>query len=300
MDNQTDQNQTLVAPASQPINASQPSSPKFLMLIIVALIAALFASAGTYLALKQSNLPTQNVVQIAPSPTPTPDPTADWNIYTNQKYGYSVKYPDNLATNEDNTYYNIVNFTAKGSPSGTFPSFYFSVIADTFTSANAAAYNYLTADWINNFYSMNPGDTKQSNGTTIFTKLTDITVAGQNAIVIEADTKGDAAKQRRVYLKKNGYVYMLANFYQNSSELDNFQTFLSTFKFTDSSIGQGCVIGGCSGQLCTEEENDRIVSTCEWKEEYACYSTAKCEKQTNGKCDWTLTDGLKSCLQNNK
>ena len=30
----------------------------------------------------------------APCPTPTPDPTANWETYTNQKYKYTLKYPD--------------------------------------------------------------------------------------------------------------------------------------------------------------------------------------------------------------
>jgi len=28
--------------------------------------------------------------------TPTPDPTANWKIYTNTKYGYSIKYPEDM------------------------------------------------------------------------------------------------------------------------------------------------------------------------------------------------------------
>lgn len=36
----------------------------------------------------------------APTPltaTPTPNFTADWQIYTNDKYGYEVKYPENYS-----------------------------------------------------------------------------------------------------------------------------------------------------------------------------------------------------------
>ncbi len=59
----------------------------------------------------------------------------------------------------------------------------------------------------------------------------------------------------------------------------------------------GCVIGGCSGQLCIEEGDDG-VSTCEFREEYACYGSASCERQADGQCGWTQTDELTSCLQN--
>lgn len=58
-----------------------------------------------------------------------------------------------------------------------------------------------------------------------------------------------------------------------------------------------CVPAGCSGQLCVDaDEAGNIVTTCEWREEYGCYDTATCERQTNGECDWTQTPELTSCL----
>jgi hypothetical protein len=56
---------------------------------------------------------------------------------------------------------------------------------------------------------------------------------------------------------------------------------------------KGCVKGGCSGQVCADEP---LVSTCEWRPEYACYKTATCERQADGKCGWTKTAALTSCL----
>ncbi len=57
-----------------------------------------------------------------------------------------------------------------------------------------------------------------------------------------------------------------------------------------------CYKGGCSGQLCTD--NPDIVSTCEYREEYACYQSAVCERQSNGQCGWTETPALQMCLRN--
>jgi hypothetical protein len=56
----------------------------------------------------------------------------------------------------------------------------------------------------------------------------------------------------------------------------------------------GCYIGGCSSQICSDQPD--AVSTCEFREEYACYRTAKCERQTNGQCGWTQTTALTMCL----
>ena len=55
-----------------------------------------------------------------------------------------------------------------------------------------------------------------------------------------------------------------------------------------------CVVSGCSGQICSDTQ---MVSTCEWRAEYACYQTAKCEAQPSGECGWTQTPELTSCVQ---
>lgn len=61
-------------------------------------------------------------------------------------------------------------------------------------------------------------------------------------------------------------------------------------------VDQSCYVGGCSGQVCSDQEG--VISTCEWREEYACYSDAKCEVQADGNCGWTQTAELSACLGN--
>jgi eight-cysteine-cluster-containing protein len=61
--------------------------------------------------------------------------------------------------------------------------------------------------------------------------------------------------------------------------------------------GSGCIRTGCSGHVCTDASNGPLISTCEWREEYACYKTAKCEKQSNGQCGWTPSESLQGCLK---
>lgn len=58
-----------------------------------------------------------------------------------------------------------------------------------------------------------------------------------------------------------------------------------------------CFVGGCSSQVCSEREG--VITTCEWRAQYACYKQASCERQDNGKCGWTQTDALTSCLAGN-
>ena len=55
-----------------------------------------------------------------------------------------------------------------------------------------------------------------------------------------------------------------------------------------------CYVGGCSSELCSDQPG--MVSTCIYKEEFACYKTATCERQTSGQCGWTQTTELNACL----
>lgn len=58
-------------------------------------------------------------------------------------------------------------------------------------------------------------------------------------------------------------------------------------------VSNGCVISGCSSQVCSSEE---VTTDCMYREEYSCYQKAKCERQQNGKCEWTLTADINACL----
>ncbi len=55
----------------------------------------------------------------------------------------------------------------------------------------------------------------------------------------------------------------------------------------------GCLITGCSAQICGEEE---VITTCEYRDEYACYSNAKCGRQADGECGWTMDENVRECL----
>lgn len=63
---------------------------------------------------------------------------------------------------------------------------------------------------------------------------------------------------------------------------------------TPTPVAKECFKGGCSRQLCTDSPD--MVSTCEWRDEYACYQSATCEQQSSGECGWTMTDTLNQCL----
>lgn len=62
-------------------------------------------------------------------------------------------------------------------------------------------------------------------------------------------------------------------------------------------VSDECKVSGCNGELCIGI-NESIASTCVWQEQFACYQEAstRCEIQTSGKCGWTKTPELSSCL----
>ncbi len=60
-----------------------------------------------------------------------------------------------------------------------------------------------------------------------------------------------------------------------------------------------CLPAGCSGTICAKAEDAaNIVTTCEFRAEYACYPLTKCEVQSDGACGWTETSKFKACLSN--
>jgi len=59
---------------------------------------------------------------------------------------------------------------------------------------------------------------------------------------------------------------------------------------------KACIRSGCSGAVCVEPGHE-VMTTCEWREAYACYRTAACERQRDGRCGWTMTPALQACLK---
>jgi len=54
-----------------------------------------------------------------------------------------------------------------------------------------------------------------------------------------------------------------------------------------------CIKTGCSSQVCSDHD---VITTCEFRPEYACYQKASCERQTDGNCGFTKTRELTACL----
>ncbi len=80
---------------------------------------------------------------------------------------------------------------------------------------------------------------------------------------------------------------------------DDDDDYYSNDGYYDDDDRYDCVIRGCNSQLCVDERNSNVNTSCQWQPEYACYAlhNARCERQNNGYCSWTKTNALDQCIE---
>lgn len=85
-------------------------------------------------------------------------------------------------------------------------------------------------------------------------------------------------------VSKNASLWVPVRFQETNSSGNSFLT---------PPNGRECRKTGCSGQICSDTD---LVTTCEYREAYACFQNARCERQANGECGFTQTEELSTCL----
>lgn len=227
--------------------------------------------------------------------------------YSNQNLGFTFKYPAGLSVNEDSE----EQFDKRGNGNfrknftgyvGYEPGKFLGavVVLDKTNGYDTNPFtiwvfnndNYLTIEqWYQQYwyYPFIWGDFTYTGKTTLAPK-DEATVSGQMAKSGVIDYQ--PGKPKFIYISKDKKMYLFRIIGEIGDKI------LSSFKLlkAETKNAGGCQVGGCSGQLCIEK-SDRGISTCEWKEEYACYKGARCERQADGKCGWTKTEELTQCLK---
>ncbi len=56
-----------------------------------------------------------------------------------------------------------------------------------------------------------------------------------------------------------------------------------------------CIVGGCSGQLCSPKTSEPAFTTCEWQESYKCYKQTTCNC-IDYVCQWKENPEFRQCL----
>ena len=108
------------------------------------------------------------------------------------------------------------------------------------------------------------GDNKKSVGSSAMTGPEGLIVAGNNVPVRGPGGSSQELKATQVYARAQAESAM-----------------------------KPCKKSGCSSQVCSDHN---VITTCEWRPEYACYQKATCERQADGNCGFTKTRELTSCL----
>ncbi len=101
MDPQVPAQNTPITPPTEPITPSIPVQSKnnWLILVIFLVVGILVGIGG--LLVYQKYFAVKPIAVASPTPVVTADPTADWKTYTNTKYNYSFKYPENYSVGQN-------------------------------------------------------------------------------------------------------------------------------------------------------------------------------------------------------
>jgi len=277
----------------------------FIQILIIIIVLLVLVGGGLYFFQSQQ--------KDKPSPTPQYDTYNNYDnykqslrdkslkIYSNQNLGFSFKYHKDLTVREDSE----EEFNKRGN--GDFRKNFKGYVAYE-PGKLLGAVVVLEKD---NDYDTNPFTVwvfNNDNNLTIeqwyqqywyypfvwgdFTPKGKIELAPKNEATISGQMGKSGVidyqegKPKFVYLSNNNKMYLFRIIGQGDQILPNFK-FLNQEK-------ADCKVTGCSGQICSDED---AITTCEWQEQYACYKTAKCERQADGECGWTKTDQLTKCLQ---
>ncbi len=103
----------------QPTISPTPPAPKPSILLAVLSIFLCISLAGIGLLAYQNMQLQKQIISLQSQPTPTPlpaetlvkegDPTANWKTYTNSKYNFTFKYPDNKRVVFDTIGYGVLS-----------------------------------------------------------------------------------------------------------------------------------------------------------------------------------------------
>lgn len=211
------------------VTPTTPTQSSRLPLILMTILFLLAASAAAYFYLQSRSVaPTaiSDTASPAPEASATADPTVGWQIYNNQEYGFSFKYPSNFGNQ------GVVAGPVKGTtvalPTFSDPSTIaegtdkpfngFSVWVVTDSQANSLE-EYVSREVAlmnNSEYSRMQGATK---------------IAIDNGVRVTAPD----SPQAYYYLQSpnSRIIVVLAYIQENSSFQQTFDQILSTFEFTD-------------------------------------------------------------------
>lgn len=278
-------------------------------ILIGTLVIAGAIVAGAYLVKQTTNFKpkaTSPVVQNTPKPNITPSPTStdetsSWKTCENKEYGFSIKYPQDYYEEVDQKSsqgfpLKCLLLQPKESLANKKP------LVTTYKLSIGVANNTgnLTLDKPENLLGNGPVTTYKWSDFKNEASIREIIFDNFKAYRADKCCGGMAGAEADIMTIKNNKVYEIFIEPHSVSEKEDdfnkkiYEQILSTFKFLDQASSPGvCKITGCNREICADND---IPSTCVILPEHGCYRSAKCERQTDGKCGWTSTEELNKCL----
>lgn len=183
-----------------------------LILLIITVVGV-----GGYLIYQNQN---KSTLQQTTQPLPTIDETANWQVYTNTKFGYSLKYPPSLYIDSEKD---------------TGPGFRLTKnkdVQDPTERIKQLELGVIVQE--NSTLEKQIASTKLGSPPDPGTKIEQIQVNGKNALRIENIIGGNPFGNISTLIENNGNVFSLTLFAPKiDQELkDMYYKMLSTFKFT--------------------------------------------------------------------
>lgn len=228
------ENPPVVQPSNRPIRKTISKKLVTILLVVVAIFIAFYA--GIYIFLNdQLNKVTHTGQALPTSPAePTPvDPTANWQVYTNNDLGFSLKFPEGWKVTDESPQ---IRFTPENAP---IPS-----------GLGTRLYGYefiVSVDKKNNQTPEQFWSDKVTTG--MRTPATEnVTIGGAPGIVTSNNSLD--AHDTTMYISKNNSLYTIQeNYYMSDSDQakkqfpkaeKEFELILSSFKFLNPNAVSTC------------------------------------------------------------
>lgn len=205
-----------------------PKQSNFLIILLSILLIISCLIAGFFAWQTQKLVKELTAYRLQPTatqtPTPTPNPTADWKMYTSEKYNFSFKYPNDLNIYVNSDIYKGVQNTiliTKENKQTTSPGGWAGVFVTVLPnplklSSNAYIQKEILSDPLNSK-----------------TKIKNIASNNVDISIIEDEVVGGNRESTpSIYISKNDQIIVISSSTQQYIDLSN--QILSTFKFIES------------------------------------------------------------------
>lgn len=206
------------------------------LVILLAILAIAGLSAAGYFYLQTQQLRqsqqqpaiSQTTQSVTPVPTAQFDPTANWKTYTNSKYGYSFKFPDNWYLKEFGDIVRVDSQPLQNDQMGMGP-FYSGYIGIGPKFISSEQFDVQVSD---------PVGTKKYQGTSkdvpYIEKIKDLTIGGKPAAqmteIIPNQPTTQSGGWYEIQINKST-VLAISTGATDPTKLQVFKQLLSTFKF---------------------------------------------------------------------